>query len=463
VKVEYAKADNPVSSSVGSIQEISFTPFPGMNNGSFIGMLRCILPADPKTALGFHLVALDAPEHDFYYFDLIGDEKLIARKREMATILFTCNVPQLGPAPTDSENFIFRIRPAFAAKRPDDDPPVWQIRFAGGDGMVTPLGFFTRKSGNWVFVRESTAPTSKGDLPPRKSQPLYVFAGGAPKSGTTWVEKIFNSHGDILCNGEGGFFLRETQLRYAAYNYWLPGNVTMADLGLLSQAGTVDMIFRAYDSHWRHEVYVDRAPAYSYSYFKALGAFPDAKIIHTRRHPLDVAVSRVFHEINLLRDSNEPTPGVARSNVEQTMKLIEAPGGVKKGELFRENWGYLRFILDEWVYAERCYEVSNRDFPGRAMSVVYEDLLQDFRGEVRRLLDFVGVSYDDNTIKMMQEKTSFKELSGGRKSGEQDAGSFFRKGVSGDHRNYFDGQQIKDALNYVALRKTGSQNIWEER
>ncbi len=35
--------------------------------------------------------------------------------------------------------------------------------------------------------------------------PLLFFGGGAPRSGTTWLQQILNAHPDISCMGEGLF------------------------------------------------------------------------------------------------------------------------------------------------------------------------------------------------------------------------------------------------------------------
>jgi len=71
------------------------------------------------------------------------------------------------------------------------------------------------------------------------------------------------------------------------------------------------------------------------------------------------------------------------------------------------------------------------------VEVRYEDLLEKPKEEVRRLLEFLGAEASEKTVKMCVNSASFEKLSKGRKRGQEDATSFFRKGVAGDWRNVF--------------------------
>ena len=69
--------------------------------------------------------------------------------------------------------------------------------------------------------------------------------------------------------------------------------------------------------------------------------------------------------------------------------------------------------------------------------VRYEDLLHKPEKEVRRLLAFLGVDSDEKSVTRCIEAASFEKLSKGRKRGEEDPTSFFRKGVAGDWKLVF--------------------------
>ena len=69
--------------------------------------------------------------------------------------------------------------------------------------------------------------------------------------------------------------------------------------------------------------------------------------------------------------------------------------------------------------------------------VRYEDLLERPEEEVRRLLEFLGAGADEETVRRCVNSASFEKLSRGRKRGQEDPSSFFRKGVAGDWRSVF--------------------------
>ena len=69
--------------------------------------------------------------------------------------------------------------------------------------------------------------------------------------------------------------------------------------------------------------------------------------------------------------------------------------------------------------------------------VRYEDLLEKPEAAFGNLVKFLGVASDKETVQRCVAATSFEKLSRGRERGQEDAQSFFRKGVAGDWRNAF--------------------------
>ena len=69
--------------------------------------------------------------------------------------------------------------------------------------------------------------------------------------------------------------------------------------------------------------------------------------------------------------------------------------------------------------------------------VRYEDLLEKPEREVRRLLAFLGVDSGGEAARRCVDAASFERLSKGRKRGEENPSSFFRKGLAGDWENVF--------------------------
>jgi hypothetical protein len=70
--------------------------------------------------------------------------------------------------------------------------------------------------------------------------------------------------------------------------------------------------------------------------------------------------------------------------------------------------------------------------------VRYEDLLVRPNEEVKRLLGFLGVDTDERLVEHCVSSASFERLSRGRRRGQEDPSSFYRKGVAGDWKYLFD-------------------------
>jgi lipopolysaccharide transport system ATP-binding protein len=70
--------------------------------------------------------------------------------------------------------------------------------------------------------------------------------------------------------------------------------------------------------------------------------------------------------------------------------------------------------------------------------VKYEDLLEDDVGVLKRLfIDRFSLPVPVEVLQTAVESCRFEHLSGGRRAGDADLASHYRKGIAGDWRNYF--------------------------
>ncbi|AEH45602.1 sulfotransferase [Thermodesulfatator indicus DSM 15286] len=69
-------------------------------------------------------------------------------------------------------------------------------------------------------------------------------------------------------------------------------------------------------------------------------------------------------------------------------------------------------------------------------SISYEEMLNNNKAIAIKILNFLGLNYTNDILENMIHKSSF-EFRTGRKRGEANKKSFYRKGVSGDWRNHF--------------------------
>jgi hypothetical protein len=146
--------------------------------------------------------------------------------------------------------------------------------------------------------------------------------------------------------------------------------------------------------------------------------YPEAKVVHIIRDGRDVAISAAHHARNF---------GRARRRTEPSET---------EGSVFPE--GQLEKLAAEWASRVGKAVEDGLELLGENYTEVrYEDLLHKPVAEVRRLLAFLAVDSDEKTTTRCVEAASFKKLSRGRKRGEEDPTSFFRKGVAGDWKHVF--------------------------
>jgi hypothetical protein len=252
------------------------------------------------------------------------------------------------------------------------------------------------------------------------------FVCGAPKSGTTWLQRILDAHPEVVCSGEGHFISRFSKPAAELINAYnreltLEAKLVYEDRPYYAGVGQdeFDELVRGFilrrlsqragpQTRWVG----DKTPAY----FRQLNflhrLFPAAKIIHIVRDPRDVAVSRmVFSRRAGVEEAC--TPGS-----EQHRKTIEG-------------------ALKTWTEAVTAVDAFAAEHPGLTHELRYRDLYDDPIGEAERLFGFLGAPTPRIVMEQIVAATSFEALSG-RKPGEEDPRSFLRKGLPGDWRTALD-------------------------
>lgn len=106
---------------------------------------------------------------------------------------------------------------------------------------------------------------------------------------------------------------------------------------------------------------------------------------------------------------------------------------------------------------ERATEVGPRLFGEGYFETRYEDLLLEPDDIFKRMISHLGADANREIVEKCVEKNSFQSRAKNRKPGEEDQGSFLRKGISGDWKNYFTGRdkQIFDEEAGETLERLG--------
>lgn len=196
------------------------------------------------------------------------------------------------------------------------------------------------------------AQASSASVPP-------LFICGMFRSGSTLVEQILAGHPQVKAGGELPFLPNLVRSRLAPY----PARV--ATLGAAEFAALGAQYRELLDAvRGSARQVTDKRPD-NYLHIGLIKTlFPDAKIVHTHRHPLDNALSIYFLHL-------DPSLGYA-------LDL----------EDIAHHYAQYRRLMAHWKAL----------YPGDILDVDYDALVQEPRPIVARLLEFCGLPWDEGCL-----------------------------------------------------------------
>jgi predicted Zn-dependent protease len=244
--------------------------------------------------------------------------------------------------------------------------------------------------------------------------PDPIFVVGLPRAGSTLIEQILSSHSQV----EGTMELPEiiSITRMLRQRSDVPGARSYHDVLAALPADGLRAIGERYLERTRiHRragapFFIDKMP----NNFAHVGliqlALPNARIIDARRHPLACCLSGFKQHF-------------ARGQT-HTYDL---------GHLGRYYRGYVELMAH-----------FDDVLPGRIHRVAYERMVDDTETEVRRLLDYCGLPFEDGCLRFFENPRAVRTA-----SSEQVRQPIYREGV--DHWRHFEPWlgPLKDALGPV--------------
>ena len=270
------------------------------------------------------------------------------------------------------------------------------------------------------------------------------FVVGNQKSGTTWLMRMLDAHPEVLCKGEGRFFggsWRQKSLKQrdtmrppsSLYNalldaeylrFWIERSVWSRNDGAEEHLDNltrmaIDYFLGGELLKSGKRIAGDKSPLLTPETIREISTiYPEAKVVHIIRDGRDVAVSAAHHSRNFGRPRNRSEPNGTEGSVfpQSQLEKLAAEWASRVGKTVQDGPELL---------GENYTEVR------------YENLLDRPEKEVKRLLAFLGVVADEKSVTRCIDAASFERLSKGRKRGEEDPTSFFRKGVAGDWKHAF--------------------------
>jgi len=286
-----------------------------------------------------------------------------------------------------------------------------------------------------------------------------VFLVGHGKSGTTWLHMLFFHHPNTAVVAERRLFehpdhnraLFDSLLDDAVFDSWFRSSsfgVTapeqegvryelsrlMSDY-LLYRALAVRKTAKGFDrtdpiSHFSEKIALNTEADANITIETLKRMYPDAKIIHIVRDPRDVAVSAMFHSYRNFSEKREKN---------WITNFVESALAGDSGNILEKQAvsAYFKNHARAWNRIASIFHTTGKElYADNYLLVRYEDLLEQPMAQVGQLFSFSGLPHGEDLVAKIVDKASFKNLSQGRKAGEQDSASFYRKGVSGDWKNY---------------------------
>jgi tetratricopeptide (TPR) repeat protein len=190
------------------------------------------------------------------------------------------------------------------------------------------------------------------------ADPTPVFVLGMPRSGTTLCEHILASHPEVVGPGE--------------LQFWTTQGPTLARTGPKSLEGTFVADTAALYLRYLRELsssaarVVDKTPLNFFWIGLIHIVFPRAAIIHCRRRPIDTAIS--IHQTGFAPWQRFPTGGE------------DLVGYFRQYQRLMKHW---RAVLPT----------------GRMLEVDYETLTASPESEIRRIVAYAGLTWDDACLR----------------------------------------------------------------
>jgi hypothetical protein len=271
----------------------------------------------------------------------------------------------------------------------------------------------------------------------RLARRQLFFVGGAPRSGTTWLQALLDSHPDVSCQGEGLFMKHLAEPLEAAMAARREAVVAknqrvFRDIGGYAPPGPDDvehllgtavlLALERQSAGKTCRAIGEKTPENVFFFPRLKRLFPRAKFIGIARDPRDLVTS-AWHFFHKIADGED----------EGAAKIA-----------------FLHSALPSLDQGARAMLALTKDYPADAMFVTYETMRAAPAAAAARLFRFLGVSDDPTLMAECVARTSFAALSGGRQAGTAQDGAFFRKGVVGDWQS-----TLTAEMNQIILRELG--------
>lgn len=194
-----------------------------------------------------------------------------------------------------------------------------------------------------------------------------IFIVGMPRSGTTLVEQILSRHSQVYAGGElqsvrsfnqAMLAMARKQLKYTGINY---GFWRQIPVELINSASGGYLQFIANRAGSEFARFTDKMPSNAFYLGLIAMLYPNARIVHVRRHPLDTCVSCFMQRFREGQEFSDRLDWLGR---------------------YYRNYAA---VMDHW----------RQVLPLPMLEIRYEDLVADPQEGARSLVSFAGLDWQE--------------------------------------------------------------------
>ena len=199
--------------------------------------------------------------------------------------------------------------------------------------------------------------------------PAPIFIIGMPRSGSTLIEQILASHSQVE-GTEELFAIHHIETLLLSQSKAGPDReieeaLTTLDAAALEELGTRYLLTAGFHRKTDRPHFTDKNP----SNWRHVGLIhtilPNAKIIDARRDPMDCGFGNYIQHYNL-------------------------------GANYSYNLMHMGAVYREYLRLMRHFDAA---IPGAVHRIIHEELVDNFEAEVRRLLDYLELPFEESCLR----------------------------------------------------------------
>ena len=211
----------------------------------------------------------------------------------------------------------------------------------------------------------------------KQSNKNIIFILGMPRSGTTLVEQIISSHNNVFGAGEIGYL---SKLIYD--NFFDKNNINLVNSLINNNSTNLRNLAEKYYSYIKNfdfeQSYITDKALLNFQWIGFIRIlFPNAKIINCLRNPKDNCLS-----------------------IYKNLFDHEGPWCYDKREL-TEFYKLYMDLMNFW----------KEKYPNSIYDVQYENLVLDSDKQIKELISYLNIPWDESCLKFYQNKNPIKTLS----------------------------------------------------